>query len=71
MGVAPLPKWVDLDDLKSKLYSEFKVEVPLIEWNNRKLVRISIQAYNTQEDCDALLQGISYLLSSQGKNQRL
>ena len=62
MGIAPLPQGIDLALLKTRLYSEYKVEVPLIEWNNRNLIRISIQAYNTQEDCDALILGLENLL---------
>jgi isopenicillin-N epimerase len=62
MGIAPLPQSIDLGLLKTRLYSEYKVEVPMIEWNDRNFIRISIQAYNTQEDCDALLLGLENLL---------
>lgn len=62
MGIAPLPTETNLLELKSLLYSYFRVEVPLIAWNEHKFVRISIQAYNTPEDCDALLAGLAELL---------
>jgi isopenicillin-N epimerase len=61
MGIAPLPP-SDLVTLKHRLYNEFRVEVPLIQWQDRSFVRISIQGYNTQGDVDALLKGLRTLL---------
>ncbi len=62
MSIAPLPADADLVALKARLYDEYRVEVPLIEWNSRKFVRISVQAYNTQDDLDALYDGLHRLL---------
>jgi isopenicillin-N epimerase len=61
MGIAPLPH-SDLPVLKSRLYDEYKIEVPLTEWQDRQFIRISIQAYNDQADVDTLLQALSVLL---------
>lgn len=61
MAIAPLPR-VDAPALKRLLYDEFKVEVPITVWQDKCFVRISIQAYNTREDVDALLAGLSQLL---------
>jgi isopenicillin-N epimerase len=61
MGIAPLPN-CDLELLKSRLYDEFRVEVPLIQWQDRQFVRISIQGYNSREDVDVLLNGLQSLL---------
>lgn len=58
MGIAPLPPDTDLAALKAHLYDDCRVEVPLIDWNGRKFVRISVQAYNTQADLDALIEGL-------------
>lgn len=62
MGIAPLPSIADLTVLKSRLYDEFQVEVPLTQWRERQFVRISVQGYNTQEDIDALVDGLRFLL---------
>jgi isopenicillin-N epimerase len=61
MAIAPLPK-SNLPVLKSRLYDQFKIEVPLTEWQDRQFVRISVQGYNTQEDIDALVRGLETLL---------
>ena len=62
IATAPLPAGVDLVEMKSRLYDEYRIEVPLIEWNGRKLMRVSIQGYNTQRDSDCLLKALSHLL---------
>ncbi len=62
MGIAPLPVNTDIEVLKTRLYDEHHIEIPLIEWNGHKFVRISVQAYNTAEDLDALCNGLEELL---------
>ncbi|MGC8856750.1 MAG: aminotransferase class V-fold PLP-dependent enzyme [Anaerolineae bacterium] len=62
MAIAPLPAEADLSALKARLYDDYRIEVPLIEWNGRKFIRVSIQAYNTPEDVDTLLSALSALL---------
>jgi isopenicillin-N epimerase len=61
MGIAPIPP-SDLTRLKSRLYDENRIEVPLVEWQDRHFVRISIQGYNTQQDVDALITALNILL---------
>jgi isopenicillin-N epimerase len=61
MGIAPLPR-SDLLTLKSRLYDEYRIEVPLIEWQDQQFVRISVQGYNTGEDIDALIDALRILL---------
>ena len=61
MGIAPL-RVSALTILKTRLYDEYKIEVPLTEWQDRQFIRISVQGYNDQADVDALLQALSVLL---------
>jgi isopenicillin-N epimerase len=62
MGIAPLPP-CDPAVLKSRLYEEYKIEIPIIQWQDRQFVRISIQGYNDQDDVDALIQALTRLLA--------
>lgn len=62
MAIAPLPPEAELVVLKARLYDECKVEVPLIQWQHRKFVRISVQGYNTPDDVDALMGGLERFL---------
>ena len=41
-----------------ELYKYLKsnqIEIPVMEWNERKIIRFSIQAYNSEKDIDKLI----------------
>jgi isopenicillin-N epimerase len=61
MAALPLPA-CDLDALKHRLYDEHRIEIPVIRWNDRCFVRISIQGYNTRADVDALIKALRAIL---------
>jgi isopenicillin-N epimerase len=65
MVAAPLPAATDINRLKALLYDEYHIEVPVIDWNGNKLIRISVQGYNTRRDIDRLCRALSFLI---GKN---
>ncbi|MEW5872620.1 MAG: aminotransferase class V-fold PLP-dependent enzyme [Chloroflexota bacterium] len=65
MGVARLPRQRDLAAVKARLYDEYRIEVPLVEWNEEHFMRISIQGYNSRSDVDALVQALAQILPSQ------
>ena len=48
--------------LKRRLYDEYRVEVPITEWGDKQLVRVSVQGYNTAEDIAALVRALADLL---------
>jgi isopenicillin-N epimerase len=62
MAVAPLPALSEFEGMKGELYDTYRVEVPLIKWNGRHFIRVSVQGYNSREDIDALLAGLRALL---------
>jgi isopenicillin-N epimerase len=62
MFTAPLPANTNLALLKNRLYDEHRIEVPLIDWNGNKLIRVSVQGYNTKRDLDRLYRALSLLL---------
>lgn len=61
LSALPLPP-CDLDALKRRLYDEYRIEIPVIRWNDRHCVRISVQGYNTQADVDTLIAALCQLL---------
>lgn len=58
---APLPA-CDVTRLKTRLYDEFKVEVPILQWHDLHLVRVSIQGYVTRADTERLVTALRILL---------
>lgn len=64
MAAAPLPLIDDLPAFKRRLYDEFRVEIPCVQWGARQFIRISIQGYNTEADVDALLAALEAMLAS-------
>ena len=87
MITAPLPAETDIATLKTRLYSEFAIEVPFVDWfrspssregpkqhgrtegmtewmsAGNKLIRVSVQGYNTKRDIDKLCDALSVLLN--------
>ena len=48
--------------LGTRLWDDYLIEVPLVRWNDREFIRISIQAYNHPEDLECLENALSTLL---------
>jgi len=63
MFTAPLPADTDIVALKTRLYDEYRIEVPFVEWKGNKLIRVSVQGYNTAEDLDKLCRALSLSVS--------
>ena len=49
-----LPAEVDVAELKHRLYHDWHIEVPVYRWNDVPILRISIQAYTSDEHLDRL-----------------
>lgn len=64
MALCELPAGTDLPALKTRLYDEFRVEIPVIAWGDRKFIRVSIQGYNTEADVDALIKALGAILDA-------
>ncbi|HMQ31647.1 MAG TPA: aminotransferase class V-fold PLP-dependent enzyme [Chloroflexaceae bacterium] len=61
MRALPLPP-CDSATLKRRLWDEHAVEVPIVVWQGRPLVRVSVQAYNSPGDIERLVAGLVALL---------
>ena len=62
MAHVPLPPG-DAADLKKRLWSDYGIEVPIIQWDNRRWIRVSCHLYNTRSEIDRLIDALHYLLS--------
>lgn len=63
MAAMPLPEGIDCRKTQARLYEEFRIEVPFIEWQSHRLIRFSYQVYNQEEDMLALEQALSVILA--------
>ncbi|MEW5989335.1 MAG: aminotransferase class V-fold PLP-dependent enzyme [Chloroflexota bacterium] len=63
MFTVPLPPG-DVDQLKNRLYDEYRVEAPTWEWNGRPYLRVCVQGYNTTADLETLLVGLAAVIGN-------
>lgn len=54
MAVMPIPRQPQPERLQTRLYQQYHIEIPLLNWNDHTLIRFSIQMYNTISDVQAL-----------------
>ena len=59
MVAAKLPLETDMVALKTYLYAEHHIEVPLITWKGQKLTRVSVQGYNTNDDIEMFMKTLT------------
>jgi isopenicillin-N epimerase len=50
--------------LKDKLLDRHKIEIPVFNWQDKTIVRVSAQGYNTQKDMDTLVQALKEHLNA-------
>jgi selenocysteine lyase/cysteine desulfurase len=61
MVTAELPE-LDHEELKRRLYDEYRIEIPLHRFDGRPIIRASFQGYNDESDLDVLLEALRGLL---------
>lgn len=63
MCTIPLPDG-DALSLHQQLRDEWKIEIPVLTWNNRRFIRISLQGYNSPADVERLLTALSTIFGA-------
>ena len=63
MIAAPLPE-CDPVEVKRRLYTLYKVEIPITVWNGQNLIRASFQGYNSADDLERLMRALGDILNS-------
>jgi len=58
LAVAELPGDWQPEKLQNWLYENHKIEIPVIHWEDRWLIRLSVQGYNSQEELDLLVEAL-------------
>jgi isopenicillin-N epimerase len=61
MAALALPP-VEVLWLKERLCSDYRIEVPVYCWNDLRLLRLSVQGYNSEDDIEALARALHKLL---------
>lgn len=61
MVAFPLPESTNPEEIKTQLYEQYRIEVPVFLWNDLTLIRPSFQGYNSQGDLDTLLDALRQL----------
>lgn len=64
LAVTPLPATVNPMEIKRRLYDEYHIEIPGIQWRGRHFVRVSVQGYSTEADLAALEAALTCLLGT-------
>lgn len=61
MAVIEVPKIYSAAQLKDLLYDRYLIEAPVLEWEGRLLIRISIQIFNTKTEVEYFLKTLRTL----------
>jgi isopenicillin-N epimerase len=61
MAHVPLPDG-DASTLQKQLWERFGIEVPIVDWRDRRFVRVSCHVYNTTAQIDRLVAALRNLL---------
>lgn len=61
MAHVPLPPG-PRQPLQEQLWQQFRIEVPIVEWNGGRYIRVSCHLYNEREQIDELVRGLKSLL---------
>ena len=51
-------------ELKELLFEKYKIEIPVMKAENKIFLRISVQAYNSQQDLDVLYSALEDIIST-------
>jgi isopenicillin-N epimerase len=62
MCTIPVPFRGDARQLKSILFNDFRIEIPVIEFGERIFVRMSINGYNSEADIERLRQVLAEIV---------
>lgn len=62
----PVPV-ADARAVQTRLYEQFRIEVPLMAWNDQVLLRVSVQGYNSVLDIERLISALAQVLEAEAQ----
>jgi isopenicillin-N epimerase len=62
MFTARLPQEIDPLTLQKELYEKYRIEVPILQWDQQNFIRPSFQGYNSLADGQALVNALNEFL---------
>jgi isopenicillin-N epimerase len=66
MRAIPIPRTdITREELQRQLWDEYQIEIPIVDWQDQRFVRISIQAYNTPRDVDRFVSALTAILNTE------
>jgi isopenicillin-N epimerase len=60
----PLPGRFPSEVLQQRLFNDYKIEVPIVPWRGKTLMRVSVQAYNTRRDLEKLIVALKDIFNN-------
>lgn len=70
MVAMPIPE-CDPKEIHDLLWDRYKIEIPVLKWQDHHIVRLSVQGYNSKPQMDLLLDALIELLDLEAKPQRV
>jgi len=55
---------MDAQRLKDTLLERYRIEIPVTSHKGALFIRLSVQAYNTQQDLDALVDAVREIFAA-------
>ena len=69
MVAMPIPE-CDPKEIHTRLWERYKIEIPILQWQDHYIARLSVQGYNSKPQMDYLLQALTELLSLNAQPER-
>jgi hypothetical protein len=70
MVAVPIALPGDPATIQSELLARFRIEIPVLDVDGRSFLRLSVQAYTTDEECRALVDAIMMITATKNAKSR-
>lgn len=71
MVAMPVPAIADPVDFQRRLMERYAIEIPVFNWQNHSIVRLSVQGYNSRAQMDLLIEALTDMLDLEPEPARV